>query len=790
MNGVAPQRWRQPAPWIWLAAMAVGLWLCTRAIYVADLSAFLPSAPSAEQRVLMTQLKNGAAGRVLMISLRGGTPAERADASRRLAAALRANKAFEAVHNGDEGDNEALGRLLFERRYLLSPGVDAQRFTVEGLRDAIEDTVSLLGTPAGARIKPLLWRDPTGETVRMAEAMIPAAAPRVEDGVWVSRTQPRAVLVATTRADGGDLDKQQAAQAVVRSRFADLHASGLQLELTGPAVFAVESRATIEAEVQRLAIAGSIAMLALLLVAFGSLRPLAIAALPVASGVVAGIVAVSLFAGQVHGLSLGFGTTLIGEAIDYGIYYLVQARAAGREGWLRDQWPTVRLGLWTSIAGFAALLVSGWEGLAQLGIFAVSGLLAAGVTTRYLLPVLAPQGASGAGLRQRLARATAVGAAALPRVRVPVLVLAIAAAVALVWLPSPWRGSLASLSPVPKQALDLDASLRADLGASDAGVLLAAEARDEASALAAAERIGERIAPLVRSGQVASYQSPAKILPSPATQMARRAALPDAQVLQERLAAAMRDGPLPATKLAPFVGDVQAQRHARVLHRIDLEGTPLAAAVDALLVPGRPGTPWTALLTLQAPPGSALPLPALRQAVADIPGARVLQVQPELDRIYASYLGQARWQAAAGALAVVALLAWHLRSARRLARVLLPLAASVVLVLAGLTLSGAALGVLHLIGLLLVVAIGSNYALFFDHLALRGEADADTLASLLMANLTTVVSFGLLATARVPALAAVGETVAPGALLSLLLAAAFSRPAPRGAASAVGKSLP
>ena len=47
-----PRRWRQPVPWIWLAAMALGLWLCARASYVADLSAFLPSSPTAEQRVL------------------------------------------------------------------------------------------------------------------------------------------------------------------------------------------------------------------------------------------------------------------------------------------------------------------------------------------------------------------------------------------------------------------------------------------------------------------------------------------------------------------------------------------------------------------------------------------------------------------------------------------------------------------------------------------------------------------------------------------------------------------
>src|SRR5262249_48078270 len=157
---------------------------------------------------------------------------------------------------------------------------------------------------------------------------------------------------------------------------------------------------------------------------------------------------------------------------------------------------------------------------------------------------------------------------------------------------------------------------------------------------------------------------------------------------------------------APFVQDVQQQRNAPVLTRADLQGTPLATALDALLMPGADGSPWTALLMLQPPAGGELPLPDLRQAVSGVPGARVLPLQPELDRIYAGYLMQARWQAAGGVLAVVALLAWHLRSARRLARVLLPLAASVVLVLAGLTLSGAALGVLHLIGLLLVAAIG------------------------------------------------------------------------------------
>ena len=123
------------------------------------------------------------------------------------------------MSNGDTAAWADVGRFVFEHRYALSPAVDAARFSVDGLRNAIDETVSLLGTPAGSLLKPILFRDPTGETLRIAEAMTPAQAPRSENGVWVSRTAPRAVLVATTKADGGDLDGQQAALERHRRRL-------------------------------------------------------------------------------------------------------------------------------------------------------------------------------------------------------------------------------------------------------------------------------------------------------------------------------------------------------------------------------------------------------------------------------------------------------------------------------------------------------------------------------------------------------------------------------------------
>ncbi|HUN93255.1 MAG TPA: MMPL family transporter [Burkholderiaceae bacterium] len=798
---------RRPEAWLWVLAMVAALVVAVRANYVADLSAFLPAAPTAEQRVLLEQLRSGVTSRILLVGIRGGRSEKRVAASQAMAAALRSSGEFRSVDNGDTSAYGEAGQFLFDHRYLLSPAIDARRFTVDGLREGIDDTVALLGTPAGTLMKPVLWRDPTGETIRLAEAMLPAQAPRSEGGVWVSRSEPRALLVLTMRAEGDDLDGQARAIEAVRRAFAAAAGSdGMQLEISGLGVFAVQARAQIRGEIERLATAGTAAIIALLFVVFGSWRALLVGTLPVASGVLAGIAAVSLGFGRVHGVTLGFGTTLIGEAVDYAIYFLIQSRPAaglstgrgrGYEAWVAGKWPTVRLGLWTSLAGFSALVFSGFPGLAQLGVFSLAGLVAAALTTRYVLPLLAPDGAAALGLRGSLGRATSRAAAWLPRRRVLVVAVVAAAVAALAHEPAAWRGNLAALSPVPPDALKLDASLRADLAAAEAGILVAVEGADEGQVLQRAEAAGARLDALVRDGALLGYSSPANLLPSPATQRARAAALPSREVLTANLVQATQDGPLPFERLGPFIDDVESERGLPAITRRDLASTPLAAALDAQLVSPRGRGPWTALINLQLPPsapgaqaGDSEPGLSdgnrLRAALAGLPDTRIVEVQRELDALYARYLREAQWQAAVGALVIVILLGAYLRSATRLLRVLVPLAASEILVLAGFAVAHAALGVLHLVGLLLVVAVGSNYALFFDHLRERGDADADTLASLFVANLTTVISFGLLATSDVPALSAVGMVVAPGAALALVLSAALIGVKPRAESAAHG----
>lgn len=785
--GGGPPGWGRRAVVLlaWLLVLLCGVVVIARTQIGADLSAFLPKSPDLRQRVLIEQLQSGVASRTLMLGIEGGSAAQRATVSRAVAREMRESKLFELVQNGDVSDWSDSGTWVFQHRYQLSPGVNPGHFTVEGLRDAINETLSMLGTPAGNVIKPFLDRDPTGETQRIAMELVPASSPRSEDGVWMSRTAPRALMIATTRAAGSDLDAQAVAIARVHAAYEaatrGMGAEAPKLLLSGPPVFSVMSRDKIKTEAIHLAVVGGIVMGGLLLLAFASPRALVIAFLPVATGVVIGTASVSLVFGSVHGLTLGFGSTLIGETVDYAIYYLIQARQVGAgavagTGWQRWRdlnWPTVRLGLLTSVCGFAALVFSGFPGLAQLGVFSIAGLVSAALATRYVLPVLAPDGATGMGMRRYMAQLAGALVRGLPRLRWPLAALGVAALALVLWQGGHlWRADLGAMSPVPKASQQLDEMLRNDIGASDGGVLVVAFGDDEQAALRHTEAAAAKLDALVDSGELVGYETVTRVLPSLEVQTARIAGLPDAATLRANLTEATRGLPLPASRLEPFLADIEAARKLPPVQRAELAEGPLGPILNTLMYQ-RPGGGWGTLLVLH--PGAKFDQARLEAALSGLPEVQVVDVGRELASLYQRYLHEAFVQVLLGALAVVVLLGIYLRSWRRLLAVCQPLVFAVVLTLGGMAVLQAALGILHLVGLLLIVAVGSNYALFFDQLRTTGRADEDTLASLMLANLTTVVSFGLIAISDIPALSSIGRVVAPGALLALLLSAAFAR---------------
>ncbi|MEZ0288857.1 MAG: hypothetical protein ACAH05_07805, partial [Methylophilus sp.] len=147
---------------IWLAMLLLSLGIISRSHFTADLSAFLPSHPTAEQQLLMDQLKDGLASRLILVGIEGADAQTRARLSKGIAQKLRNNPAFVSVNNGEDITSERDRSYLFSHRYLLSPAVTPERFSSEGLHAAISDSIDQIASPAGLLMKSLLPHDPTG----------------------------------------------------------------------------------------------------------------------------------------------------------------------------------------------------------------------------------------------------------------------------------------------------------------------------------------------------------------------------------------------------------------------------------------------------------------------------------------------------------------------------------------------------------------------------------------------------------------------------------------------------
>ncbi len=774
---IHPRRRGITAIMLWLIFLLACVGIISRTQFTTDLSAFLPRAPTPEQQLLMDQLRDGLAARLILVGIEGADAPTRARLSRQIAQRLRADPAFVSVNNGEPVNTEHDRSFLFNNRYLLSPAVTPARFSVDGLHAALGDSIDLLASPAGLLVKSILPRDPTGEMLQLLEQLGSGSHPQLVEGAWASRDGTRALMLMQTRAAGSDTDGQQHAMAAIRQAFEQAPGAtpSAQLVMTGPGVFSVTSRDTIKSQVTRLSIISLVLIATLLLLVYRSFSALALGLLPVASGVLAGIAAVSLGFGAVHGITLGFGTALIGEAVDYSIYLFVQSEqnSTDHQNWIKRFWPTIRLGVLTSIAGFASLLLSGFPGLAQLGLYAIAGLIAAATVTRFVLPSLLPAdfrihdvSVTGLALSRVVQRAAAL--------RWPAAIVLLAAcAIVVENRASLWDDKIASLSPVSQADVELDTRLRADMGAPDVRYLVVVSGANQESVLRASEEVSTLLQTQVEQGRLAGFESPSRYLPSLATQRARQDSLPPRPLLETRLAQAVQGLPVRAQLFSPFLDDTVAARSRPLLQAADLQQTSMAMAVDALLI--QQHGQWRALLPLTAPEGGSIDADPIRAALSAIPDVLFVDMKAESDRLYSGYLHEAIVLSLGGLVAIIALLLAVFRSPMRVLRIIAPLAAAVITVTAGLSLFGQQMIILHLVGLLLVAAVGSNYALFFDRPDPRTPILPRTLASMLFASLTTVAGFGLLAFSNVSILQALGVTVAPGVILALFYSAVFAR---------------
>ena len=778
-----PRRERRTLALGAIALLGLSLYVALRWSVTTDIAHFLPRGEVGDELSLARQIVSSELSRTMILLVGGAADtAEVAAASRELEAALRAAPAvateLASLDGGPPaGMEEVLWTLYFPRRlgFLAQDAAGARAATSpDALREAAAKLKRRLELPISGLLSRVAPADPLLIVPGLFERLAAARGDGLQlaDGRFVTEDGRSAVLFIATEAASFDSARQRPFLAGIVAAFEGVnaaHGGRLHLAQSGGNRFAVSSEDAIRADIERVSTWSVLALVALFLWLFRSLRLGIVTLIVVGAGFVVATAACLALFGSVHALTLAFGSGLIGVSVDYTIHFYCHHSLApdpgGPRRTLAGIWTGLALGAATTVVGFVALVASSFPALRELAVFGAFGIAAALVCTRVFLPGLVPAVARPTRSSRRVAAALGSAVEALDRRRwLAWLVPAVVLAVGLAGLPRVrWNDDFADFNRLDPALVQEDAGIRAQVVRYEQRRMVVCAADDEESALQANERVADALAGATAAGELAGCRSVASMLPSAARQREVDAAVRSDAALWPRLRDALAAEGFRAEAFQPFHEALSAPAPAPLLPA-DLATSPVGPLVRPFRITLDRGFGVLTFLN------DLRDAPAVQRRLAGIPGAHLVDMRAAFAAAYGGYRSRMQSLLLYGVLAVVGLVALRHRALRPTLSACAPglLAALGTVGLFGLL--GVPLNVLSLVALLMIVSMGDDFGVFLAETGERPGELAATHLAVFFAGLTTILGFGLLSFSDNPALFSVGATTGIGVSLCLILA--------------------
>lgn len=701
-------------------------------------------------------------------------PAAASAAAGSLARTLAASKAFTGVRHEMGADFAPAIELYLAHRGTLLARTDQQRLASGHGREILQAARLAAYTPAGL-VRPIdLQRDPLGLGSAWLLGQVPAIGRAQLRGAQLTVADGASTYVLVTAETAGSpygaAVQDRAERALERARQAAVAAAGRPVTVlqSGALQHATRATRTSQREVGLFGTIATVAVLALMLALFRDWRAPALGMLALAAGAAAGISATQLAFGELHLVALVFGSSLIGVAIDYSMhFYADQFRVPG--GWrppdaLAHVARPILYGAGATVLGYAGLLLLPFPGLQQMALISIVGLAVACACVLLLFPVAARS--SGRALPRWCARPldafAALGPVRWNRPTRLAVALAAFAFLALGFARLVFQDDVRALQMSTPALIGEEKQVARLLGAAPEGRFLLVSGPTAEAVLQRVESLADRLQRLQADGGIESFVAVSRALPSLRRQR-RAAALLEAAVYDTHglMPVFMRELGFDDAAIAAQLG---AARGARApLTPAQWLASPASLGLRDLWLGDSAGHHAT-IVTL----AGIRDLAAVRAIGTGIPGVRFVDRVGEISAVLAHYREAVlRLLALAYAsIFVVLLVRYRWRIAARL--IAAPLGATLgTLALLGAV--GAPVSLFTVLGLLLLLALGVDYAVFLREAARERRT---ALLSVSLSALTTMISCGLLAFSSTPLIASIGLTLAAGITMCWLIAVA------------------
>lgn len=691
------------------------------------------------------------------------------DAARQFAAALAKDGAYRNVRAQLPTLDASLPFALYgpHRFGLLT---DADRAQLSSGEFNLDNALArrLLAPVSDAQLTPLA-QDPAGWLAHWLSSLPrPGGNLTLDDGYLVARDAQRIHVLVLAEPAGSPFD------STVQTRAVEAYDHALRAVQTaypqtsvlhtGSVFYGAAARADAERDMNRIALISLIGISLMMLLVFRSLRPWLLGLLSVAIGIGVATGVILLTQGGLHLITLVFGASLIGEAIDYSIQYFAAQLHAGKDWQAQRGLALVRPALTTAVA--TSLIAYGLLGLlpfpavSQIALFALLGLGAAYLSVICLLPMLlARPSRRDAEATTRWAGVWLARWCSLLAGRRGWLAAALALAVAVPgWFKLHADDDVRILIARPAELSQQEAQIRSLAGMDAGGRFFLIRGDTPEQVLEREASLTQRLRGLEQQGALAAHQAISDFVPPRAVQER------DHALLAEKLFA------VPAAFTATLTANGFRDEVTQQLLRDFANWTPLT--IDAWLksplsAPYRHlwqpvGQQPASIVTLSGEKQPAM----VTQATQTVPGVILVDKAGNTSAMLGQYR---RWGgpalfAIAGVIGCV--LAWRY-GLRGAGRILLPVVLGELISLGVFGWLGAPVTLFAIMGWLLTLGIGVNYAIFLYEGIARAST---TTAAVLLSAATTLLSFGLLAFSSMPALHQFGLALFAGITGAVLFA--------------------
>ncbi|HOD15813.1 MAG: methyltransferase domain-containing protein [Spirochaetes bacterium] len=476
-----------------------------------------------------------------------------------------------------------------------------------------------------------------------------------------------------------------------------------------------------------------------------------LALVPALLGTLAAAFVYSLFSDRISILALGFGGTMISFTVDYGIAYLLfldrPHETRGMEA-TREVWSLGLLAMLTTALSFAFLFISGFSALAQIGYFTALGVAFTYIFVHALFPVVFPvmPPARRAGIVPLQGFVDRI-MGSRPRAKIVAALLFFF--VMLPFARPDFRVDLASMNTVTDETLAAEKLVTGVWGNVLTRVFLMTESQD----MDVLQEKGDRLTALldgeIEGGRLSSAFVPSMIFPG-RERMAQNIGAWKAFWTPARIAALKRslDGAARDTGFAPGAFD----RFYKTLSRTDIRQQAFPERFHELLGVHRVRETgaWAQFSVLV--PGPKYNAAAFHSGVSSPGLARLFDPSFFSERLGELLLsGFIKMAAIVGAVTVlVALL--YLLDIRLTLIAMAPTLFSLVATLGSLKLAGEKPGISTIIVTVIVIGMGTDYALYIVRAYQRYRDESHPSLGLIrltvfLSAASTMIGFGVLSLA-------------------------------------------